>query len=612
MPKPCKNLVRIGFSALFQRASKTCFLTLSFVMLFFIPFLLKKESSQNLMNGTFLASRPTVETKRDLVDIDVSKKLDSQDWDMLGIDSRIKQYKYKSQRQPGFVSNLSNKKFKEGDKIKCSELQYDSSLEYYKSHKNLQIDFLKLRRELLEAGDIHSPDYAPVEEKNKSEKEIIEKRWFAFGTAPVWLKDENCYVAYTRIIYTRSENRNNPFISLIYGQAYDKDWNELHDKRIFFKDVQIPPQVKKELEILEKQLALETCNKFEKDSPEYFTCTSDIIDHNLKLKKKIDNIYDKYSVKYPRIMDIPFITRALYSGPEDPHVILKQSKYGDEPIIIFNMDMHKGRRMHAYMPHRKNFNLINFDIDHATLKKKEKNWAPFFYPDEDVSNKNSPGFINFVYDFNPIEILRCSLLTGHCRFVFKASALQLESGGTTIFRGGSQFVPLPDVIPQVKGKNMWLGFLKAHAAQCGCGKDFYRPAITLLVEESGTFNLEIITPNLEFGDNVLSWDLKTFDCKGINILSPNSIANWVVASQDPRTNLFEDYLMLTASEADAVSRVTYVRGLLNYIIGIYENFDINESFELAPDSKEIVAATTKCAMDSFIDFCKKYELNRRS
>lgn len=587
-------------------------------------------------------------TKKDLLDIDISKELENQNWATMGIDKSIKEYNYTERLQPGYIPNINidyvrklkkhkakeqaklrskgKKKWQISDKeklnelneaidlgfdsaINCDDIEYNNTIESFKSPIELKVDLKSLRKQMVETDSVFAKDYTTGEEKDMTEEHILNKRWYAFGSASVWLESENCYVTYTRAYYSRRETKTAPYISIIYAQAYDKDWNELHGKRIFFRDVDIPQLVKDEIYQLEQEMQtnLDKCIEFDKDDTlKIQSCKSDMKEINMPIQTKIDQLYNRYSITYPTALDIPIFMAHLYNGPEDPHVVSRKDNEGEEPIIIFNMHFFKGRRVHTFMPHRKNFNLIDLDIDDQQLKKMEKNWAPFIVPGTQKSNNKSPGYINFVYDFSPLEILRCSLLTGHCKFLFKASTLGLDSKGTGLVRGGTQFVPLPDIIPQVEGKNMWLGFTKSHVNACGCGDRFYRPALSVLIEENGIYHLELVAPNIDFIEGALSWSLKDSKCGGYNIISPSSIANWFVMGQDPHTKKFEDYLVLTISEADAISRVTYFRGILNYILDIYKTSAVYENFELKQDSKYMIEKSSQCLDEQLKSYCKAY------
>lgn len=580
--------------------------------------------------------RPVVKDKKSLLDVDILPLLQKQDLKRVGFNEHIRSGNFTKKTATGYVSNLdvshlaafnnhnhnvnANKddlttgKSKSvyhdyANAVECSDLAYNNTLEYLVGEEYLDVDYISMRRQLLAMDNDLAKEYSLKEEEHMSETEIIEKRWYAFGTVAVWLETENCYVAYTRMIYSRFENRGRSYISSIVGQTYDADWNEIKGKRIFYRDVSIPDQVKRTIDNLEREKLYKTnCEKSSNNPTLSEECQAKTNKRLLKIQKKIDTLLDKYSVQYPTVMNVPFKMREKWNGPEDPHIILKKDSQGEEPVIIFNMLTHKNRMVHAMMPHRKIDPIVAFNIEDLKMRGLEKNWSPFLYPGRIDSSNASPGFIYFVYDYNPLEILSCSLVTGTCTLIFDAGTLDIEKGKSGAIRGGTQYIPLPDVLPEVQNKKMWIGFPKSHVEYCGCGSRVYRPVLSLLIESEGVYHLELIAPNIDFGMDVLGWNLKDTYCGGYNVLAPSGISNWVVVDQDPKTKLFEDYMTLTFSEADAVSGQVTIRGVLNYILQIYKDKDIKEEFVINTEAASIAQKTSNCASQSCKDECKRYGL----
>ncbi|CAL9729399.1 beta-mannosyltransferase 4 [Monosporozyma unispora] len=618
-----RSIVRYG-----RRFPRTKQFGLLFLLCGLILFNIYKFADKNTVEGYLPVKRrrSVVENKKDLLNVDVRKALQRQSWKNSGFNENIRTQNFIKKKALGYVSNLDiNKleKFKKNKNKKeendntnsfthnypgavdCHDLEYSNTLEYLIGQDYLDVDYVQMRRHLLNMDNHMASEYKLNDEKDMSESEIIEKRWYAFGTAAVWLETENCYVAYTRMIYSKFENRARSYISSVVAQAYDENWKEIKNKRIQFRDVTIPNEVKKQIKRLQDRLNKDNC----KGTAEALEdCYAHANKNHLKAQKQIDLLLDKYSVKYPTVLNVPFKMREKWNGPEDPHVILKKDDEGEEPVIIFNMASHKDRKLHAFMPHRKVDPMVMLNIEDSEMRQDEKNWSPFFYPGRTESSNASPGFINFVYDYNPLEVVRCSLFTGICNSIFDAGTLSLEKGRSGAIRGGTQYVPLPDILPEVKGKKMWIGFPKTHVENCGCGSRFYRPVLSLLVESDGIYHLELIAPNIDFGKAVLGWNLKDTDCGNYNVLSPSSISNWIIVNQDQKTKQFEDYMTLTFSEADAVSGQVTIRGVLNYVLQIYNQKEIKDTFTIDIDASAIVRKTSKCVDDGCRDECKRYGL----
>lgn len=564
-----------------------------------------------------------VNKSKDLLKINVNNIFRLQKFKYNGVTERIRNAKYAKKYQIGYVSDLKNAKKRSashskninklngitGNGLSCLDLQYNNTLEYFVDNDILQVNLKEVRRSLVYDSNPNLAAFVRNDEKEMSEDEILRKRWYAFGSAAVWLENHDCYVTFTRIIYSIYGNREFSFSSVVAAQAYDADWNEIFDKRIPFNDVEMPLDVQEKLNNLKKRLNGD-CSGLQ-NHIDIENCITDTNKNKLKIQAEMDEILDEYSIKYPQVLPIPFELLDEWNGQEDPHVILRKDANIEEPVVIYNTGFGKdGRKMQGFLPHRKTNNVVDFTFDESEGKTRprEKNWSPFFYPgDVSSTSKGNPlGYIHFIYDYNPLEILRCSLTDGICKFVFKSDMLNIKRGDSTALRGATQYVALPDIIPQVKGKKMWLGFAKTHIDKCGCGSRFYRPALTLLIEQDGIYHLELVSPNIDFDIDVLGWSLKDTNCGGYNVLSPSSIANWAVVGQHSNSLGFEDYLTLTFSEADAVSKSVVIKGVLNYILGIYKQKDIPEKFKFNKNTKEAVKRLSYCVTDGAETECKRY------
>lgn len=241
------------------------------------------------------------------------------------------------------------------------------------------------------------------------------------------------------------------------------------------------------------------------------------------------------------------------------------------------------------------------------MRGSEKNWTPFFHPSDQAQSDISRGSIHFIYTFSPLDIIKCSLNDGFCEVVFDQETLVISKSNTFDgMRGGTQFVPLPPQIPVIQNKNIWVGFPKVHINNCGCGDVFYRPMLDVLIESNGIYHQELIVPAIDFDIEVLSWDGKSTTCQGKNVLNPNSIAHWDLVHQDPNTRQFEDYMTLTVSESDSFTKVVTLRGLLNYIIGIYDVKNMKDEFLPSKESNNIIGKTLMCVIEGTKQHCSIY------
>lgn len=570
-----------------------------------------------------------VDKRRDLLNVDVSNILRHRSWSSLPFNEHTIKQSYQEEPLVGFISNLNvdkvlEKKGKETaeeknsegqadyqNSIACNDRAYRSKIQYSSEIKPLEDDLVKIRRDLLNGDSFLSLVVTHDEEKEMTEREIIQKRWFQFGGSTIWLEKEQCYVMYSRIMYSTAELKNTPRVSFVRAQAFDRNWIEIKGKRIPYSDIARPDDIDAALRESDKEFGFSDCSLLSSEPLAHDACIVENAKKKLTGQKRRENILSKYFLTYPTILQIPFNTDGDFRGPEDPRVVLRKTKDTEEPVVLFNMyDTDQDRRViMAHLPHRKVDPTVKFSIVGREQKELEKNWTPFFHKSLDESSV-SRGYIHFIYTFNPLEILKCSLNDGYCEMVFDANTLKLTDanrfGG---IRGGTQFISLPDIIPDVRGEQIWVGFPKLHIENCGCGSHFYRPMFSVLIERDGIYSQELVIPAMGFDIDVLSWDLKGSICRDNNVLSPNSIGYWEVVNQDPQTKKFEDYLTLTISEADTGTKVITLKGILDFILGIYREKDVLDSFDINEKTDSIMSHTLHCIVESAFESCKEYGLS---
>ena len=554
------GLIRINKQIIKSRQS----IVLVFTFLLIILILTLPESllSQNILITT---SQSQLTFEESLADSNMSiheykSHINCSNNDCSPITEQMTNQRYVTSELTGYAPLLQHNNFN-SDRI-CNDIAYNSVIEHSENKPVLQDNLKTIRRQLLQ----RSNHWLTKELKDKrdryfSEDEILNKQWFQFGGSSVWLEKEQCYLVFSRIVYSRLGRRNRPYVSLVRGQAFDKDWNEIIGKKISYMDV--------------KNDGIEQTNELN------------------------DKILSRYYVTYPNIFDIPFGIDGDWNGPEDPHIILKRTNNSEEPIIFLNMfDTVEGkRRMYSFMPHRKIDSLIKLQIPNKILKKQEKNWTPFFHPSDLVENGVRRGFVHFIYTLSPLDILKCSLDDGVCDIEFSSETI---SDKFDVIRGGSQFIQVPSF--QTEGsidKNIWIGFPKIHMSDCGCGEFFYRPMLVVLSEIDLHYQIDFVLPIVDFNIDVLSWDMATTECKETNIMSPNSIIHWDIKSGN-NDNSYEDYMSLTLSEADSLTKRITIKGIMNLVTELYDN-----EIQLGYDTK-VSKLLMSCSIDKAQFQCSNY------
>ncbi|SSD59453.1 uncharacterized protein SCODWIG_01214 [Saccharomycodes ludwigii] len=558
----------------------------------------------------------------------------------------VAEYKFQNYKPHAYVSNL-NIDYSQSESANndreyfCSKLEYKSQFQYsmdsiHYIDNNIE-DLIEIRQELLD----HWPKYRDfIQDSQDTERhmtplEIAKRNWFKFGTSAVWWEEQKCYFAVTRVMWSREGRQHRPRISLGRLQLFDKDWNEIKGRRIYFKDIIHDREaIAETIRRIKHNVGIKDCTRLQAGSQEYHSC----VDKNTKLKLTADikekQFLDKFSLEFPTFMDIELGNKdGYYTGSEDPRVILKENMFDknkQEPFIHFNMEykdiVRKGREeetkqrryMCGYFPLRKNERQIKFTINKKEPNRMEKNWTPFFHM-EDYSNNEiidthyHRGYIHFIYSFKPLEILKCSLDDGRCEIVFDDNMVNHVDGEDPInykaIRGGSQYVPLPSELPELKGKKIWVGFPKLHLEKCGCGRHYYRPMLSVLLfnKIDNSYHEELVSPIVDFDLPVLSWDRKDVYCDDVSVSSANSIAFWEIVDQNGKTGEYEDYLMLVTSEADYVSKSIILKGILDYVLGVYKQKDIKEVFDISDkNARGIIKKSLYCIQDYGAKSCREY------
>lgn len=401
---------------------------------------------------------------------------------------------------------------KDVDNFNCDQIQFS--------------DFLKLTKPVPigqgvehareQAKKLHKSGEYPIikwcfrDDENETDEDILRKKWMKFCGSSVWLSKYQVHFFVNRVVYSESSHRNHPTISLIYVEIFDKDWNEVKD----------------------------------------FSLTTT---HGKVLE-------------FPRIMQVNISENPKKDGimgPEDPRVVLHRfvneaGEYDEEPIIIFNMrstEINWSRAMHMFRPFSES--TIRLSLEGRKPRSREKNWAPFF----DEKDKDH---IYFVYNFNPLRIVKCSMEDGVCQKVTGPDFVDAQAKETKhvgALRGGTDVVPIPRaMIPDhFKNRDFWFGIARSHVTDCGCLSEIYRPHSFIISKEGNHFSLDYVTSLFDFNVNPEPWDLKKQTCEdGKSVLIPNSIAYWTPLGET-------DVMGVTFSEADRTNNLIHVQGFGQHI-----------------------------------------------
>lgn len=436
--------------------------------------------------------------------------------------------------------------------------------------------------------------------------------WYRFSGNAVWLKDHKVHMLVSRLILAEKRDRQSPTLSLTMAQLFDENWKELEDVTLIFP----------------------TGEQSDPDAP-VFT--------------KDGKTYS--SMKFPLILPIPFThdygKTSKYFGAEDPRTLLIKNPDGyEEPAVVFNslhMDeegnefrsmflalpfqLQKGKKsdpkcMNSWYSKTKE---IRLDGDRP---KVCKNWTPMVSEKLREKHSGSDSEIYFVTRLDNLRVLKCDVYSD------KTCVTEYEHEGRFgDLRGGTSFISLnallkdkvsekiTELLPS--NREVFVGLMRAHLKNCGCGGDFYRPNLVTIVseetEQGRDFHIAQVSSSISFGITMDPWDL-TYEgnlCGKINPLIPNGLGRWNFDTIENIENQWstDDRLTLFISIMDkSVERID-IKGLLQAILRDNAIFYGPGESEPSADKLEwsFNQNNVACAMDASRKFCSAYgEAERQS
>lgn len=519
------------------------------------------------------------------------------------------------------------------------------------SRETLPGNFTHILQVLLEEHDDYKDPYyqeiAPLFMKSTRialEKDLVNAFWYRLSGSSVWLKDHNVHLLVLRFLYLHHKARNDPKASFVLVQVFDENWKEIQDVRLVFPT---------------NKLDDPDAPGFESDGQHF------------------------HSYRFPRLMPVPFYndygtSNVKYLGPEDPRVILIKNPDGyEEPLIVFNAEHHKmakdknGKEEdHKYRSMfmsrlfqlqkgkggletkvRPLTNEIFFarteelGIKGVDRPRKAKNWTPVI---SDIDRQHSGGHdksILFVTQVKNLAVVKCDLVDkpGECEVLYKRDGdIGEMRGGTPLLSVNSLLreknVPLNQILP--RGREVFVGFARAHLTHCGCGVSFYRPNLLVVTkdeveatvdgerETKYLFKVSHISGFLSLHVPIDPWhiDKPYAVCQGVNALIPNGVSDWLMEGLDIVNGQWtvKDRMSIAFSVSDfSVDRVE-VKGILNALLNVPDKSlflqppgittidmsaflpQLNLEGKLKDGVPGYSNTNVGCAIRSGKDFCKKF------
>ncbi|EAU32476.1 predicted protein [Aspergillus terreus NIH2624] len=342
-----------------------------------------------------------------------------------------------------------------------------------------------------------------------SYEEWVSSKWARLAGSIVWLPEQGVYLAITRVVYSPSGILHWPTMSFLRAQVFDEEWKEL----------------------------------------EGYTLN-----------------WNGNDMSFPATLDIPtpWEKGGGFFGPEDPRVILEENAPGAEPVVVFNMRIQAEgwpRAMYIHRPFSRFTTVLTIQNEDRAIA--EKNWAPFFLPDSHSTAPVEPGrYLHFVYSMKPLCVLRCSLLSGDCDWVFKQEFPATLPEGRHIdgnMRGGTNFVPLPSSTSALR---LYASFPRTHIHGVCVDNAIYRPELVVLTVADGPgFSIAYASGPVDFGSAVLDETARSNPCAEGHILIANSIPRW-------ERQHGSDVMTLSLSVADRTVQIVHLYGVMEFLDGL--------------------------------------------
>ncbi|CUM66046.1 uncharacterized protein PRCAT00003700001 [Priceomyces carsonii] len=403
----------------------------------------------------------------------------------------------------------------------CKDVLFVDTLEATKK-KALPTKMKQTRDLAFNLSKTTYPDakFAFLDEDNEKEQAILRDKWGKFAGSSVWMSKYQVHFFVNRVVYSKTKQRNKPTISLLDIQLFDSQWDELANY---------------ELQTLQGS-----------------------------------------KLNFPSFLHIPVYKNAkrlITMGAEDPRVVLRKfvndrGQDDEEPVIIFNMrnaEISNKRAMHMIRPFSSP-EVIRLSLRDRRPRFREKNWAPFF-------DESDQEHIYFVYNFNPLRIIKCLLSDGICDKIAGPKFLSVdadESKHVGPLRGGTDLIPIPHKVlpPSLHNRKFWFGIARSHNNKCSCLNEIYRPHGFIISKDvnQNDFSLDYVSSLIDFNIDTEPWDPYKTTCEdGKSVLIPNSIGYWDFM-YDSSLDIVSDVMGITLSEADRTNIIIHVKGTLAHIL----------------------------------------------
>lgn len=518
----------------------------------------------------------------------------------------------------------------------CKAYEFKDSIQFSSNSIGLKSHLPRVRGQLLKEGSEKSSLINHIAKiKNYDERSAIEKQVMATSTVMLWSKTYYCYFAYTRVVFSSEGSNEKPTFAVINGQAYNRNWEEVAVP-VDFIDESKPQEYKNYMDQISREYGADkNCDDVEKNEMDKCLLLSpckDIPDGeerrqceeekcSAKAKQESDRCKDKlsknkdiakekqeiangkFTFRYPGVLDVPYDIQTSPSGPEQLRSVMRENENGRmEPLIVYSINGQEGREHFVYLPDRRKDSIVLLRFDDTSKDMEALNWVPFVRR-EDAGSSISKGSIHLVSSLSPLKIQRCTLDDGECELIYDASVFGSSETehGTAILNTGTNFVPLPEMVPEMRDRNIWVSISTIQVEQCADEKNSARPLLVVLEEYKGKYSILSVSGLFEFELE----DEKHSELHKMKLLRPDSIISWDAKYQDKETLEYEDYLQVTMGNGDMESSVIRFKGILKYILRSFKKPGLNDHLDIDSDLTNKLYGSALCAKIDITRMCGK-------
>lgn len=578
---------------------------------------------------------PRVSNRRLLSKVNVTDQIINRDTHHMAVTDDMINTKYVDLELKTYLSNLEIDTHQPLGQM-CKSYEFKDNIQYSPYKVSLQPHLDRLRSRIIKDDvELSKLIQRMAENHSYDERAAIARQMFTSSTVIVWSKTYYCYFAYTRVVFSELEDITKPDFTVISAQAYNRYWDEV-PVPVDFIDQSKPSEYNDYMESIEKDYGVdkncidmkndllrkciessscktitdnelkskceeEKCEK--KIDEEIKRCEIDVSEKKELAKDKQDIAKKKFTLSYPLPLEIPHNYKTSPQGAEHIRSVMRENTDGRmEPLLFYSLNVKDERDYFFYLPDRYHENVILLQFKDKLPDTDSSNWIPFVHR-QDGGSSLTKGSVHLITSMSPLMIYRCTLDDGECVITHDASELgtNVLEHGSTVVKGGTNFMALPEMVPEMKDRNIWVSISSIVVEQCFDGQNSSKPVIVILEEHKGMYNLLSVS-------SIFDYELEGSE-KGeetlLTLSRPDSIISWDARVQDDETLEFEDYMQVTMGNGHSHTGSTVIRikGILKYILRSFQKPELQDELSFDDDLRTKLYGNALCAKIDIARWC---------